>query len=103
MEPTIPSPAPETFPTPFLPAHDWRWWARRLLVCNPFFLVSAALLLFAISRLSTDPGFLGGEQPKLLFNFGTLQVYGGLLVVTAVALVRRQVWYDSSLLVVVEH
>lgn len=103
MEPTIPSPAPETPHIPLAPVHDWRWWARRLLVCNPFFLVSAALLLFAINRLSTDPGFLGGEEPKLLFNFGTLQVYGGLLVVTAVALARRQVWYDSSLLVVVEH
>jgi len=103
MDPTIPSPAPETSPIPFAPIHDWRWWAHRLLVCNPFFLVSAALLLFAINRLSIDPGFLGGEEPKLLFNFGTLQVYGGLLVVTAVALARRQVWYDSSLLVVVEH
>lgn len=103
MEPTTPSPAPETSPAPLPPIHDWRWWARRLLVCNPFFLVSAALLLFAINRLSTDPGFLGGEEAKLLFNFGTLQIYGGLLVLTAIALARRGVWYDSSLLVVVEH
>ncbi len=103
MEPAASSPAsPENFDAT-QPVRDWRWWARRLLVCNPFFLVSAALLLFAINRLSTDPQFLGGEEPKLLFNFGTLQVYGGLLVLTAVALGRRRVWYDSALLVVVEH
>lgn len=82
---------------------DWRSWAQRLLVCNPFFLVSAALLLFGVNRLSTDPTFLGGEEPKLLFNFGTLQLYGGLLALTAVLLARRRVWYDSALLVVLEH
>ena len=102
------SPAPSDvtalpIPGPLPTAPNWRWWLRRLLVCNPFFLVSAALLLFAINRLSLDPAFLGGEEPKLFFNFGTLQVYGGLLALTAALLARRQIWYDSSLLVVMEH
>ena len=78
------------------------WW-RRLLVCNPFFLCSAALLLFAINRLYNDHGFLSGETQKLLFNFSALQVYELLLAGTAILLARRRVWYDSALLVVLEN
>ncbi|HTI71522.1 MAG TPA: hypothetical protein VMF06_16230 [Candidatus Limnocylindria bacterium] len=81
----------------------WTYWIRRLLVCNPFFLVSAALLLFGVNRLSLDANFLGNERENLLFNFGALQVYAGLLTVTAIVLSRRRVWYDSALLVVLEH
>lgn len=90
-------------PPPIVVAFDWQVWLRRLLGCNPFFLVSAALLLFGVNRLSLDPEFLGNETQNLLFNFGALQVYGGLLVVTAVLLAGRRIWYDSTLLVVLEH
>jgi hypothetical protein len=38
--------------SPSVATFDWRHWARRLLVCNPFFLCSAALLLFGVNRLS---------------------------------------------------
>lgn len=72
-------------------------------MCNPFFLGSAALMLLAVNRLSLDPDFLGSETQKLLFNFGALQVYSLLLVGTAIVLARRQIWYDSALLVVLEH
>src|SRR5688572_40408 len=82
---------------------DWRYWARRLLVCNPFFLCSAALLLFGVNRLSNDPKFLGDEIHNLLFNFFALQFYEVLVVLTAVVLARRKVWYDSALLVVLEN
>jgi hypothetical protein len=81
----------------------WGYWARRLLVCNPFFLCSAALLLFGVNRLSLDPNFLGEEQSNLLFNYSALQLYGFLVVGTALILARRKIWYDSALLVVVEH
>src|SRR5580765_5759861 len=81
----------------------WRYWARRLLVCNPFFLVSAALLLFGVYRLSVDPGFLEEETQNLLFNFFALQVYEILVALAAVVLARRQVWYVSALLVVLEN
>ncbi len=81
---------------------NWRQWLRRLLVCNPFFLLSAALLLFGLNRLSVDPNFLQREEAKLLFNFGALQGYEILVVGTALVLARRRIWYDSSLLVVVE-
>lgn len=106
MDPLSPLPAMSPLPAPatvLAPPHDWRWWMHRLLVCNPFFLVSAALLLFGVNRLSVDPGFLNGEESKLLFNFGALQLYGVLLAATAVLLARRKVWYDSALLVVLEH
>ncbi len=82
---------------------DWLHWVRRLLVCNPFFLCSAALLLFGVNRLSLDPNFLGEEQANLVFNYGALQLYGFLVVGTALILARRKIWYDSALLVVVEH
>jgi hypothetical protein len=82
---------------------DWRYWARRLLVCNPFFLCSAALLLFGVNRLSNDPTFLGDEIHNLLFNFFSLQFYEVLVVATAIVLARRKVWYDSALLVVLEN
>jgi hypothetical protein len=42
-----------------------------LLICNPFFLGSAAL-----NRLSVDPGFLEREEAKLLLNFTALQAQG---------------------------
>ena len=101
----LPPPPPIAVP---LAAHtgatfDWRHWARRLLVCNPFFLCSAALLLFGVNRLSIDPNFLCEEKANLLFNYGALQFYEFLVVGTAIILARRKIWYDSALLVVVEH
>lgn len=99
------SPNPDAAPPPAdgtVPI-DWRYWARRLLVCNPFFLASAALLLFGINRLSLDPEFLNDDRSNLLFNYGALQIYESIVVLTALILARRKIWYDSSLLVVVEH
>jgi hypothetical protein len=86
-----------------VPPFDWRYWARRLLVCNPFFLCSAALLLFGVNRLSLDPSFLGEERANLFFNYGALQSYECLVVVTAIILARRKIWYDAALLAVVEN
>ena len=88
---------------PVAPPFDWRYWARRLLVCNPFFLCSAALLLFGVNRLSLDPNFLGEEGANLLFNYSALQLYGLLVAGTALILARRKIWYDSALLVVLEN
>jgi hypothetical protein len=82
---------------------DWRYWIRKLLVCNPFFLCSAALLLYGVNRLSVDPGFLSDVTHNLLFNFFALQFYEVLVVVTAVVLARRNLWYDSALLAVLEN
>jgi hypothetical protein len=100
-----PSPTPITVPLAAgsVAAFDWRHCARRLLVCNPFFLCSAAVLLFGVNRLSIDPNFLGEERANLLFNYGALQFYEFLVVGTAIILARRKIWYDSALLVVVEH
>lgn len=78
-------------------------WLRRLLVCNPFYLASAALLLFGLSRLTRDPRFLTTETREVLFQFGVLQGYGFLLVGTGLWLARRRNWYDSALLVVLEN
>src|SRR5262245_22974788 len=79
-----------------------RDWLKHLLACNPFYLVSAGLLLFGLYRVSIDPHFLHGEIPQLVFNFTSLQLYELLLVGTAIVLARRCIWYDSKLLVVLE-
>jgi len=98
-----PAPATPAVAEPIAPGVAWREWARRLLVCNPFFLGSAALLLLGVLQLSRDPNFLNAESAKLLFNYGALQLYEVLVVVAALVLARRKTWYDSALLVVVEH
>src|SRR6267142_4397495 len=79
-----------------------RNWVHLLLDGNPFYIASAALLLFAINRLSVDPQFLGGEEAKLIFNFSALQVYELLLICVVLFLAARRIFYDSTLLVVLE-
>jgi hypothetical protein len=73
------------------------------LACNPFYLLSAALLLFGVYRVSIEPGLLRNEQGQLLFNLSSLQIYEALVVVTAILLARRCIWYDSTLLVALEN
>ena len=65
------------------------YWLKGLFACNPFYLVSAALLLFGMYRVSVDPNFLRTETAQLVFNFTSLQFYELLLVFTAIALARR--------------
>ncbi|MFM9966940.1 MAG: hypothetical protein ACKVQK_00850, partial [Burkholderiales bacterium] len=99
--PLLPLPETKTKSNETISTLDWRHWMRRLLVCNPFFLCSAAFLLFGVDKLSGDPGFLNGDETrKLLFAFFALQVYELIVVGTALALARRQIWYDSALLTV---
>src|ERR1041384_7504393 len=74
------------------------YWVKRLLICNPFYLASAALLLYGIAKRAESPDF-PNETSQLFFNFGSLQFYELLLVGTAIVLSRRRVWYDSTLLV----
>ncbi len=93
---------PSQEPVPPTPARDWRYWMRRLLICNPLFLCSAALLLWGINRLSADDNLFLSEVQNLYFNFSVLQFYEVLVVVTAIVLSRRKIWYDSALLVVLE-
>src|SRR5215204_633256 len=96
-------PQPETPGSTSQACKPLSYWLRRLFLCNPFYLVSAALLLFGIYRVSVDPGFLKEELKQLSFNFVSLQTYELLLVITAVFLARRRIWYDSTLLVALEN
>jgi hypothetical protein len=86
-------------PRPSRPAR----WLRWIIAGNPFYPLSAALLLFGINRLSIDPTFLAAEEDKLLFNFSALELYEILLVSVALLLARRHIRYDSTLLVVIEN
>lgn len=77
-------------------------WLKRLLVCNPFYLASAALLLYGVYRLSLDPNLFGAELRQLAFSFAALHGYEILLVLTVSLLATRRIWYDASLLVVLD-
>lgn len=79
------------------------YWIKRLLVCNPFYLVSAALLLFGMYRLSVDRNLFAEEISQLAFNLSSLECYEILLAGTAIFLAVRRIWYDSTLLVALEN
>lgn len=104
FEPTIPphtSLKSSSPPPP--PPQPLSYWLKKLLVCNPFYLASAALLLYGVYRISLDPNFFSSEGWQLTFNFSALQTYELLLAATATLLAARCIWYDASLLVVLEN
>jgi hypothetical protein len=104
MSEPVDSPTPERSILPSIPCRKpLVYWFRRFLACNPFYLVSAALLLYGFYRVSIDPDFLHGEIPQLAFDMTSLQLYEMLLVITAIWLAKRCVWYDSTLLVWLEN
>lgn len=108
-----PSPTPPTFNPSFPPFTSTvaapprpvslSHWLKRLLVCNPFYLASAALLLYGVYRLSIDPTLFRTELRQLIFNFAALHGYEVLLVLTATLLATRRIWYDAALLVALDH
>ena len=79
------------------------YWMKKFLICNPFYLASAALLMFGLCRVSIDSSFLPEELSQLTFNFTSLQFYELLVVGTAMLLARRLIWYDAKLLVAMEN
>lgn len=78
-------------------------WIRRLhwiVAGNPFYPLSAVLVLLGVFLLSGDDRLFSTEAGQLYFNFGTLQMYGFLIATTAVFLFRRAIYYDTLMLVV---
>jgi hypothetical protein len=72
---------------------------RLILAGNPFYSLSAALLLYGLYLVSVDPQMFGQELAQLAFNFSSLELYEVLVVVTALLLARRALWYDATVLV----
>jgi hypothetical protein len=99
--PIAPSLAPE--PSLLPQPRPLSWWLRKFFACNPFYLVSAALLLYGCYRVSMDAPLLNRESTRLLFSFSAIQAYEILLVLVAIFLARRSLWYDSTLLVGLEN
>jgi len=95
--PSLPSPQPNHLPRPL------SWWLRKFFACNPFYLVSAALLLYGCYRVSIDETFVDHETARLLFNFSSVQVYELLILGVTIFLARRCLWYDSMVLVGLEN
>ena len=96
-------PAPAAPATPQESSPGWTGWVRKFFACNPFYLASAALLLYGVYRVSIDPSVFQREVLQLVFNFSSLHIYALVLTATAVLLARRSIWYDSNLLVGLEH
>jgi hypothetical protein len=92
--------ASPALPSAYLPKPAW---IKRLLVCNPFYLLSAALFLFGMYRISVDRNLFTEEISQLAFNLTSLEFYEALLVGTALFLAVRRIWYDSTLLVGLEN
>jgi len=105
FEPDLSETLPSDFPTAQIrPAEKTvSYWLKRFFSCNPFYILSAALLLYGLYRASIDPHVLSKETAHLIFNFGSLQCYELLLVATAIFLARRRIWYDSMLLIGLEN
>jgi hypothetical protein len=104
----VPGPITPIFSSPpAAPPNDVRVairrWAGILLARNPFYIISAALLLWSMRRLSLDSRIFQGELPQILFNFSSFQFYELLLAGTAIVLARRRIWYDSGLLAGLEN
>lgn len=76
---------------------------QRFWDCNPLYLVSAALLLYSLYLVAADTNFLKTDIARLVFNLGSLQVYEIVVVVTAIWLARRAIWYDSTLLAALDN
>jgi hypothetical protein len=74
-----------------------------LFDCNPFYLISALLLIYSIYRISVGPRFLPTDKLQVIFNFSSLESYSVLLVLTVIFLARRAIWYDATLLTVIEN
>jgi hypothetical protein len=70
---------------------------------NPFYILSAVLLLYGFYLISADQGRHRSETAPLIFNFSSLQIYELMAVATAILLARRRVWYDATLLVGLEN
>lgn len=98
-------PVPEDLPhsETRLPQKPFSYWLRQLFASNPFYILSALLLLYGLYRVSVDPHVLNRETAHLIFNFSAIQLYEILLAATAILLARRSIWYDSMLLVGLEN
>lgn len=92
-------------PVPATPASAERncpFWSL-VAQCNPFYLASALFLIYGVYRFSVDPNLFASDTRQLIFYFGALKVYSGMLVVAALFLARRKIWYDSTLLFFLEN
>jgi len=100
--PPLIAPAPQIIIPPSYPK-PLSWWLKKFFASNPFYLVSAMLLLYGCYRVLLEPFFFSQENARLLFNFVSVQTYEVLLVLIAIFLAGRKIWYDSTLLVGLEN
>src|SRR2546421_2473859 len=90
-------------PVPPLPALPYRRSLSRLLVdFNPFYLLSAACMLFGIFALNDSLDWSPIALKKLLTMIVTLNIYEAAMIALAVFLLKRNIRRDALLLLIVE-
>ncbi len=82
---------------------DLKHILRSVLSGNPFFLVSAATMLYGLYLVAVDPEMIQAELSKLWFNVSSLEIYELMIVGTALLLARRKIWHDCNLLITLEN
>ncbi|MCJ8331396.1 MAG: hypothetical protein HRT89_17055 [Lentisphaeria bacterium] len=75
---------------------------KKIVICNPLYLVSALCILLGIYFVSIDENLLRSDLVQLLFNFSSLQIYETALILAAAFLFRKKILNDSQLLVLLD-
>ncbi|HNW91436.1 MAG TPA: type II secretion system protein GspG [bacterium] len=81
-----------------------RSWARRLVLYNPLYALSALLLVYGCYYITGNPAITGDGLTNDYITFGTCHAYE--LVIYAVGLLvlfRRRLWRDTVMLGVIFH
>src|SRR5213080_3119360 len=99
MEVFMTDPLPE--PAPF-PQSQRRYLARLLIDYNPFYLLSAACMLFGVFALNDSLDWSPIALKKLLTMIVTLNVYEAAVIALAIFLLKRNIRRDALLLLIVE-
>lgn len=102
-EDSSPDRNPPHLEPPFIDGAMVKRFLQRILAGNPFYLISAATMLYGLYLVATDPQMIQEELSKLWFNVSSLEIYELMFVGTALLLARRRIWYDCNLLVTLEN
>ena len=87
-----------SYASPFKTRNWLTWIADR----NPFFLISAACMLWGCLSLTNSSSWNSVPLPRLLLLIGTLNVYEGALIAVALLLIGRGLLRDGKILLILE-
>lgn len=80
----------------------WSQISRKIMVCNPFLILSPLCLLQGIQEAVRNPNLFATDLTNTLFVFGALLVYLTLLGVISTRLGERLILADATLLLCIQ-